>query len=57
MNWRFALERLKVLAEQVPECVRDYNTRGEDEERTTEERLAVSAFAEAARWLLKAAKE
>ena len=57
MNWRFALERLKVLAEQVPECGRDYNTRGEDEERTTEERLAVSAFAEAARWLLKAAKE
>lgn len=56
MGWRFALERLKVLAEQVPECVAAYRKRDDAKQEglPAEERLAVSCFESAAKWVVKA---
>ena len=55
MGWRYALERIKVLAEQVPECVAAYRKRdAKQEDIQSEERLAVSCFEAAARWVVKA---
>ena len=55
MGWRYALERIKVLAEQVPECVAAYRKRdAKPDEIPCEERLAVSCFEAAARWVVKA---
>ena len=58
MGWRYALERIKVLAEQVPECVAAYRKRdAKPEDIQSEERLAVSCFEAAARWVVKATQE